>query len=96
MTLLGHGKFEVTQTKYRLTEEQKQEDGQKLYGASSSSLLMLTSRRLDFCAECLDSFIRDSLGRTEEDGILSLGFTVSRCSCVAAMLTLAQFSYPCS
>ncbi|ORX36465.1 hexokinase-domain-containing protein [Kockovaella imperatae] len=66
VTLMGHGKFEVTQTKYRLTEDQKQEDGQKL---------------LDFCAECLDSFIRDSLGRTEEDGILSLGFT---------------FSYPCS
>jgi hexokinase len=30
VTLLGAGKFEVTQTKYRLTEEQKQEDGQKL------------------------------------------------------------------
>lgn len=30
VTLQGHGKFEVTQTKYRLTEEQKQEDGQKL------------------------------------------------------------------
>jgi hexokinase len=30
VTLLGEGKFEVTQTKYRLTEEQKQEDGQKL------------------------------------------------------------------
>ncbi|KAK1920871.1 putative hexokinase [Papiliotrema laurentii] len=66
VTLQGGGKFEVTQTKYRLTEEQKQEDGQKL---------------LDFCAECLDSFIRDSLGRTDEDEKLPLGFT---------------FSYPCS
>ncbi|WRT65372.1 uncharacterized protein IL334_002315 [Kwoniella shivajii] len=66
VTLQGHGKFEVTQTKYRLTEEQKQDEGQKL---------------LDFCAECLDSFIRDTLGRTEADGILPLGFT---------------FSYPCS
>ncbi|EIW69221.1 hypothetical protein TREMEDRAFT_39456 [Tremella mesenterica DSM 1558] len=66
VTLQGLGKFEVTQTKYRLTEEQKQEDGQKL---------------LDFCAECLDSFIRETLGRTEEDPILPLGFT---------------FSYPCS
>ncbi|WVQ77448.1 hypothetical protein IAR50_007134 [Cryptococcus sp. DSM 104548] len=66
VTLQGHGKFEVTQTKYRLTEEQKQGEGQDL---------------LDFCAECLNSFIRDTLGRTEEDGLLSLGFT---------------FSYPCS
>nr|XP_018264311.1 hexokinase [Kwoniella dejecticola CBS 10117]OBR86469.1 hexokinase [Kwoniella dejecticola CBS 10117] len=66
VTLQGQGKFQVTQTKYRLTEEQKQDEGQKL---------------LDFCAECLDSFIRDTLGRTEEDGLLPLGFT---------------FSYPCS
>ncbi|ORY27663.1 putative hexokinase [Naematelia encephala] len=66
VTLQGHGKFEVAQTKYRLTEEQKQDDGQKL---------------LDFCAECLDHFIRESLGRTEKDGILPLGFT---------------FSYPCN
>ncbi|WWD16836.1 hypothetical protein CI109_101268 [Kwoniella shandongensis] len=66
VTLLGHGKFEVTQTKYRLTEEQKQDEGQAL---------------LDFCAECLDSFIRDTLGRTDEDEKLPLGFT---------------FSYPCS
>jgi len=64
--LQGHGKFEVTQTKYRLTEEQKQEDGQKL---------------LDFCAECLDNFIVHTLGRTEADPMLPLGFT---------------FSYPCS
>ncbi|KAI9632261.1 putative hexokinase [Dioszegia hungarica] len=64
--LQGHGKFEVTQTKYRLTEEQKQEDGQKL---------------LDFCAECLDNFITNTLGRTENDPMLPLGFT---------------FSYPCS
>ena len=28
--LEGDGKFEITQTMYRLTEEQKQEDGQKL------------------------------------------------------------------
>ncbi|KAL7419888.1 hexokinase [Cryptotrichosporon argae] len=66
VTLQGHGKFEVTQTKYRLTEEQKQEEGQKLF---------------DFCAECLDSFIRETLGRTDADDVLPLGFT---------------FSYPCS
>jgi hypothetical protein len=32
--------------------------------------------RLDFCAECLDNFIRESLGRTDEDEKLPLGFTV--------------------
>jgi hexokinase len=30
VTLHGEGRFEVTQTKYRLTEEQKQDEGQKL------------------------------------------------------------------
>lgn len=30
VTLMGGGKFEITQTNYRLTEEQKHEDGQKL------------------------------------------------------------------
>ena len=77
MTLLGQGKFEVTQTKYRLTEEQKQEDGQLLWAQTASFARELTLNRLDFCAECLDSFIRDSLGRTEADGKLPLGFTVS-------------------
>ncbi|RSH84456.1 hexokinase A [Apiotrichum porosum] len=60
VTLEGEGKFEVTQTKYRLTEEQKQEEGQKLF---------------DFCAECLHSFIRDNLGRDENADHLPLGFT---------------------
>lgn len=36
--LEGEGKFGITQAKYRLSEEQKQEDGEKLF---------------DFCAECL-------------------------------------------
>lgn len=36
VTLLGDGKFEITQTKYRLTEEQKQEDGQTLSVAISA------------------------------------------------------------
>ncbi len=40
-------------------------------------LLRLDLESLDFCAECLDSFIRDSLGRTEADPKLPLGFTVS-------------------
>jgi hexokinase len=63
----GNGKFEMTQTKYRLTEEQKQEDGAALF---------------DFCAECLKSFI-DQYTSSEEGSIikpgqeLPLGFTVS-------------------
>ncbi|KAF9238084.1 hexokinase [Melanogaster broomeanus] len=47
VTLQGSGKFEITQTKYRLTEEQKQEDGQKLF---------------DFCAECLKTFVESNVG----------------------------------
>lgn len=66
MTLQGHGKFELTQTKYRLTEEQKQDDGQKLF---------------DFCAECLKTFIESNTGDTpgmlKKGQILPLGFTVS-------------------
>ena len=64
VTLQGKGKFEITQSKYRLTEEQKQEDGQKLF---------------DFCAECLKTFIETNLGEGAiKDGEkLPLGFTVS-------------------
>ncbi|KAJ7291551.1 hexokinase, partial [Mycena rebaudengoi] len=72
VTLQGDGKFEITQTKYRLNEEQKQDDGQKLF---------------DFCAECLKTFVEQSLA-DENNGLhlepgekLPLGFT---------------FSYPCS
>ncbi|KAF7313096.1 Phosphotransferase [Mycena kentingensis (nom. inval.)] len=68
VTLEGEGKFEVTQTKYRLTEEQKQEDGQKLF---------------DFCAECLKTFVDTNL-QDENSGLvlkegqkLPLGFTFS-------------------
>jgi len=62
----GEGKFEVTQSKHRLSEEQKHDDGQKLF---------------DFCAECLKNFInttlRDDKGLTLKDGEkLPLGFTV--------------------
>lgn len=71
--LEGDGKFEITQTKYRLTEEQKlAPDGQTLF---------------DFCAECLGRFIEDHYG--DEDGVVSLpeniplGFTFSYpCLCV--------------
>lgn len=55
----------MTQTKYRLTEEQKQEDGSKLF---------------DFCAECLKSFIdqytAEEGGIIKPGQELPLGFTV--------------------
>lgn len=53
------------------------------YNATSSCnwTYMELISRLDFCAECLHSFITETLGRTEKDDILPLGFT---------------FSYPCS
>lgn len=66
VTLQGDGKFEITQTKYRLTEEQKQDDGQKLF---------------DFCAECLQTFIEsntgDGPGELKPGQSLPLGFTFS-------------------
>ena len=65
VTLNGGGKFEITQSKYRLSEEQKHDDGQKLF---------------NFCAECVKIFINSNLGDSEEmikDGVkLPLGFTV--------------------
>jgi len=57
----------MTQSKYRLTEEQKQDEGQKLF---------------DFCAECLKTFIDtnyvDENGNStlKEGELLPLGFTV--------------------
>ncbi|GAA5949787.1 hypothetical protein JCM10213_006890 [Rhodosporidiobolus nylandii] len=64
--LQGDGKFEVTQTKYRLTEEQKHGDGQALF---------------DFCAECLDRFVQDHFadedGKVDLEEPLPLGFTFS-------------------
>ncbi|KAI6132871.1 hexokinase [Pisolithus thermaeus] len=66
VTLQGEGKFEITQTKYRLSEEQKQDDGQKLF---------------DFCAECLQTFIEsntgDGPGQLRPGQLLPLGFTFS-------------------
>ncbi|TFK52800.1 hexokinase [Heliocybe sulcata] len=68
VTLQGAGKFEITQSKYRLTEEQKQEDGQKLF---------------DFCAECLKTFIDQHVGEEpgminlKPGAKLPLGFTFS-------------------
>lgn len=64
VTLQGEGKFEITQSKYRLSEEQKQEDGQKLF---------------DFCAQCLKTFIDSNIleGTIKQGQDLPLGFTVS-------------------
>lgn len=71
MTLQGEGKFEITQSKYRLTEEQKQDDGQKLF---------------DFCGECLRAFVDSNIegGVLHRDERLPLGFTVRiwPCQCV--------------
>jgi hexokinase len=58
----GDGKFEITQSKYRLTEEQKHDEGQKLF---------------DFCAESLKTFIDSNLADEMKPGdVLPLGFTV--------------------
>jgi hexokinase len=62
----GNGKFEVTQAKHRLTEDQKHDDGQKLF---------------DFCAECLNNFmnttLRNDKGWSVKEGErIPLGFTV--------------------
>lgn len=65
VTVQGNGQFELTQSKYRLTEEQKQDDGQKLF---------------DFCAECLKTFIDSNFSGENEikaPAKLPLGFTVS-------------------
>lgn len=68
VVLMGKGKFEITQTKFRLTDEQKQIEGQELF---------------DFCAECLHTFIQDHFGGPEKDQEvileedIALGFTFS-------------------
>lgn len=66
VTVQGDGKFELTQTKYRVTEEQKQEDGQKLF---------------EFCAKCVAEFVNVNIGESDgllkKGQELALGFTVS-------------------
>jgi hypothetical protein len=62
VSVRGDGKFEITQSKYRITEEQKHDEGQKLF---------------DFCAESLKTFIDSNLADEMEPGdVLPLGFTV--------------------
>lgn len=67
VTVQGDGKFEVTQSKHRLTEEHKHDDGQKLF---------------DFCADCLKNFINTTLRNDKgwslkEGEKIPLGFTFS-------------------
>lgn len=69
VTLQGEGKFEITQSKYRLSEEQKNGDGQALF---------------DFCAESLKTFVQTNMdadggggGAIKPGQELPLGFTVS-------------------
>lgn len=62
VSLLGGCKFEITQTKYRLTEEQKQEEGAKLF---------------DFCAVCIKEFINVHLPKVNAENPIVLGFTFS-------------------
>ena len=68
LVTLGNGQFELTQAKYRLTEEQKQADGQELF---------------DFCAECLQTFLKSQVEEgyisLKEGATLPLGFTVGLC-----------------
>jgi len=68
VTLQGDGKFEITQSKYRLSEEQKNGDGQALF---------------DFCAASLRTFVETNMEGGEGGGAirpgqeLPLGFTFS-------------------
>ncbi|KAF8336507.1 hexokinase [Cantharellus anzutake] len=66
ITLRGGGKFEITQSKYRLTDEQKQVDGKVLF---------------DFCARCVAEFIQahtgDKDGFVKPGQEIALGFTFS-------------------
>ncbi|CAH7666155.1 hexokinase [Phakopsora pachyrhizi] len=60
--LEGEGKFEITQAKYRLTEEQKQQEGEKLF---------------DFCAEFLVDQYGNENGELQLEDEIALGFTFS-------------------
>lgn len=60
--LTGNRKFEITQAKFRLIDEQKQEDGTKLF---------------DFCAQCCKDFIDQRCSLSGDKLPLSLGFTFS-------------------
>lgn len=60
--LLGNSKFTLTQSKFRLAEEQKQGNGDDLF---------------DFCAQCLKSFIDAQIPQATTESPIPLGFTFS-------------------
>jgi hexokinase len=60
--LLGDSKFTLTQSKFRLTEEQKQGSAGDLF---------------DFCAQCVKDFIDSQLPQATAESPIPLGFTFS-------------------
>lgn len=62
VSLQGDSHFNVTQSKFRLTEEQKQEEGKLLF---------------DFCAKCVKEFIDGHLPDATTENPVALGFTFS-------------------
>ncbi|PKI83102.1 hexokinase [Malassezia vespertilionis] len=61
--LKGDGKFDITQSKFRLTDEQKHQDGKDLF---------------DFCAKCVKDFVNKHFGSSSSiKDPISLGFTFS-------------------
>ena len=60
--LLGNSKFTLTQSKFRLTEEQKQGSGEDLF---------------DFSAQCVKDFIDAQLPQASTESPIPLGFTFS-------------------
>lgn len=60
--LKGDRKFELTQTKFRLTDEQKKIEGEELF---------------DFCAQCCKEFVDSHCMKDIGDKKLPLGFTFS-------------------
>lgn len=60
--LLGNSKFTLTQSKFRLTEELKQGNGEGLF---------------DFCAQCVKDFIDAQVPEATTESLIPLGFTFS-------------------
>lgn len=60
--LLGNSKFSLTQSKFRLSEEQKQGNGEDLF---------------DFFAQCVKDFIEAQLPQATTESPIPLGFTFS-------------------
>lgn len=62
VTLFGQGKFEITQAKYRLSDQLKMGPGQALF---------------DYCAESLGEFVKERFSEEELLEKIPLGFTFS-------------------